>query len=79
MSHDSQDLNIFSYIARDSVTNVFRCNVFKAFKKVAEDFFFNSPFFTTHLNPVNLSIGTSNACRTHNWPSVRSLSSSESE
>lgn len=34
MSHDSQDLKIFSYIARDGASNVFRCNVFKSKKKV---------------------------------------------
>ncbi|KAL3308272.1 Carboxyl-terminal PDZ ligand of neuronal nitric oxide synthase protein [Cichlidogyrus casuarinus] len=34
VSHDSQDLKIFSYIARDSKTSIFRCNVFKAYKKV---------------------------------------------
>ena len=34
VSHDSQDLNIFSYIARDGASNVFKCNVFKANKKV---------------------------------------------
>ncbi|KAK8407741.1 hypothetical protein O3P69_002353 [Scylla paramamosain] len=33
VSHDSQDLKIFSYIARDAASNVFRCNVFKATKK----------------------------------------------
>ncbi|XP_039591996.1 carboxyl-terminal PDZ ligand of neuronal nitric oxide synthase protein-like [Polypterus senegalus] len=33
VSHDSQDLKIFSYIARDGATNVFRCNVFKSKKK----------------------------------------------
>lgn len=33
VSHDSQDLKIFSYIARDGSTNVFKCNVFKAYKK----------------------------------------------
>ncbi|XP_064648878.1 capon-like protein isoform X3 [Lineus longissimus] len=33
VSHDSQDLKIFSYIARDGTTNVFKCNVFKAYKK----------------------------------------------
>lgn len=36
MSHDSQDLKIFSYIARDGQSNVFRCNVFKSKKKVGE-------------------------------------------
>lgn len=36
VSHDSQDLKIFSFIARDSVSNAFRCNVFKAYKKVKE-------------------------------------------
>lgn len=34
MSHDSQDLKIFSYIARDGSSNSFRCNVFKSKKKV---------------------------------------------
>ena len=33
VSHDSQDLKIFSYIACDSGA-VFRCHVFKAYKKV---------------------------------------------
>lgn len=34
VSHDSQDLKIFSFIARDNTNNSFRCNVFKAYKKV---------------------------------------------
>lgn len=34
VSHDSQDLKIFSYIARDGASNTFRCNVFKSKKKV---------------------------------------------
>ncbi|KAM4641024.1 carboxyl-terminal PDZ ligand of neuronal nitric oxide synthase protein-like isoform 2-T2 [Discoglossus pictus] len=33
VSHDSQDLKIFSYIARDGPSNIFRCNVFKSKKK----------------------------------------------
>lgn len=33
VSHDSQDLKIFSYIARDGGSNVFKCNVFKSSKK----------------------------------------------
>ncbi|KAI5700896.1 hypothetical protein M8J75_003965 [Diaphorina citri] len=33
VSHDSQDLKIFSYIARDGSTNIFKCNVFKSSKK----------------------------------------------
>ncbi|XP_050312335.1 carboxyl-terminal PDZ ligand of neuronal nitric oxide synthase protein isoform X2 [Anthonomus grandis grandis] len=33
VSHDSQDLKIFSYIARDGSSNVFKCAVFKAHKK----------------------------------------------
>ena len=33
VSHDSQDLKIFSYIARESHSNVFKCSVFKASKK----------------------------------------------
>lgn len=35
VSHDSQDLKIFSYIARDASSNFFRCNVFKTTKKVS--------------------------------------------
>ncbi|KAM4552172.1 carboxyl-terminal PDZ ligand of neuronal nitric oxide synthase protein-like [Odontesthes bonariensis] len=33
VSHDAQDLKIFSYIARDGQTNIFRCNVFKSKRK----------------------------------------------
>ncbi|XP_048777066.2 carboxyl-terminal PDZ ligand of neuronal nitric oxide synthase protein-like isoform X2 [Ostrea edulis] len=33
VSHDSQDLKIWSYIARDGPTNCFKCSVFKANKK----------------------------------------------
>ncbi|KAF4519617.1 hypothetical protein B566_EDAN003784 [Ephemera danica] len=33
VSHDSQDLKIFSYIARDGASNGFKCNVFKSNKK----------------------------------------------
>ncbi|XP_030630663.1 carboxyl-terminal PDZ ligand of neuronal nitric oxide synthase protein [Chanos chanos] len=33
VSHDSQDLKIFSYIARDKKSSVFRCNVFKSKRK----------------------------------------------
>lgn len=36
VSHDSQDLKIFSYIARDGASNVFKCAVFKSNKKVRE-------------------------------------------
>ena len=38
VSHDSQDLKIFSYIARDGASNVFKCNVFKSNKKVSTYF-----------------------------------------
>lgn len=34
VSHDSQDLKIFSYITREVPSNIFKCNVFKAYKKV---------------------------------------------
>ncbi|XP_063373622.1 carboxyl-terminal PDZ ligand of neuronal nitric oxide synthase protein isoform X2 [Cydia amplana] len=33
VSHDSSDLKIFSYIARDGATNLFKCNVFKSNRK----------------------------------------------
>ncbi|CAH0546896.1 unnamed protein product [Brassicogethes aeneus] len=35
VSHDSQDMKIFSYIARDGSSNVFKCAVFKSSKKNA--------------------------------------------
>ncbi|KAK0390456.1 hypothetical protein QR680_019362 [Steinernema hermaphroditum] len=35
VSHDSQDLKIFSYIARDGPSNSFKCNVYKCSKKVS--------------------------------------------
>lgn len=35
VSHDAHDLKIFSYIARDGQSNVFRCNVFKSKRKVS--------------------------------------------
>ena len=35
VSHDSQDLKIFSYIARDGPDNTFKCYVFKAKKRVS--------------------------------------------
>uniref|UniRef100_A0A3Q3LWK2 Carboxyl-terminal PDZ ligand of neuronal nitric oxide synthase protein n=1 Tax=Labrus bergylta TaxID=56723 RepID=A0A3Q3LWK2_9LABR len=34
VSHDAQDLKIFSYIAREGQSNIFRCNVFKSKRKV---------------------------------------------
>ncbi|CAI8039048.1 Carboxyl-terminal PDZ ligand of neuronal nitric oxide synthase protein [Geodia barretti] len=33
VSHDSQDMKIFSYISRELPSSTFRCNVFKAYKK----------------------------------------------
>ncbi|ETN66259.1 c-terminal pdz ligand of neuronal nitric oxide synthase protein [Anopheles darlingi] len=35
VSHDSNDLKIFSYIARDGSSDVFKCCVFKTNKKVS--------------------------------------------
>lgn len=35
VSHDAQDLKIFSYIAREGESNIFRCNVFKSKRKVS--------------------------------------------
>lgn len=34
VSHDAQDLKIFSYIAREGQSSVFHCNVFKSKRKV---------------------------------------------
>lgn len=36
VSHDSSDLKIFSYIARDGSTDRFKCMVFKSNKKVRQ-------------------------------------------
>lgn len=38
VSHDSSDLKIFSYIARDGSTDTFKCAVFKSNKKVSDEF-----------------------------------------
>ena len=38
VSHDSHDLNIWSYISRDGNSSQFRCNVFKSRRKVGEGF-----------------------------------------
>ncbi|KAL2739723.1 carboxyl-terminal PDZ ligand of neuronal nitric oxide synthase protein isoform X1 [Vespula maculifrons] len=37
VSHDSHDLKIFSYIARDGSSNTFKCNVFKSSKKIKDE------------------------------------------
>lgn len=34
VSHDSQDLHVFSYVTREGIGNIFKCNVFKCSKKV---------------------------------------------
>ena len=39
VSHDSKDLKIFSYIARDGPDNTFKCYVFKAKKRVSLESF----------------------------------------
>jgi hypothetical protein len=65
VSHDSQDLKIFSYIARDGASNVFKCNVFKSNKKVSASSNYSqgcakcrtgSVFLSTVLSPVR-SVG----------------------
>jgi len=61
VSHDSQDLKIFSYIACDSST-VFRCHVFKAYKKVNRDGFTHS-----QLTDINMH-QQQNADRFENKP-----------
>ena len=38
VSHDSSDLKIFSYIARDGNSDRFKCMVFKSNKKVRKNF-----------------------------------------
>lgn len=34
VAHDSQDPQIFSYVARDGASNTFKCNVFKCAEQV---------------------------------------------
>ncbi|TMS09345.1 Carboxyl-terminal PDZ ligand of neuronal nitric oxide synthase protein [Larimichthys crocea] len=52
VSHDAQDLKIFSYIARDGQSNNFRCNVFKSKRKqhTPQAIFFLSPSLI-NINP----------------------------
>lgn len=45
VSHDAQDLKIFSYIARDGQSNIFRCNVFKSKRKVRFSLYFKLSLF----------------------------------
>lgn len=44
VSHDSSDLKIFSYIARDGSTDTFKCSVFKSNKKVSHNLKKNNYF-----------------------------------
>lgn len=55
VSHDSQDLKIFSYIARDASSNFFRCNVFKTTKKVSNPFAIrlSFTFFSPDIPPMD--------------------------
>ena len=46
VSHDSQDLKIWSYIARDGPSNIFKCNVFKSYKKVCRHANFSAQNFS---------------------------------
>ncbi|CAK5086889.1 unnamed protein product [Meloidogyne enterolobii] len=39
VAHDSYDLQIFCYVARDGASNSFKCNVFKCPDKVSFEFF----------------------------------------
>ncbi|CAK5088155.1 unnamed protein product [Meloidogyne enterolobii] len=41
VAHDSYDLQIFCYVARDGASNSFKCNVFKCPDKVSFEFYFN--------------------------------------
>lgn len=53
VSHDSSDLKIFSYIARDGSTDTFKCAVFKSNKKVSlvavplDQLFYSITFYAT--------------------------------
>lgn len=58
VSHDSQDLKIFSYIARDSSSNSFRCNVFKSKKKVQIQLCSNTHSEDALKNKLNLFLKT---------------------
>nr|CAH7724066.1 unnamed protein product [Callosobruchus chinensis] len=52
VSHDSQDLKIFSYIARDGASNVFKCAVFKSNKKVSDPLTYSTTFFKHAIQGV---------------------------
>ncbi|TNN76840.1 Carboxyl-terminal PDZ ligand of neuronal nitric oxide synthase protein [Liparis tanakae] len=54
VSHDSQDLKIFSYIARDGQSNVFRCNVFKSKKKAIQKIS-SSPVGSSDYNSTSMA------------------------
>lgn len=63
VSHDSNDLKIFSYIARDGSTDTFKCSVFKSNRKVSfnpstpPDFFMLfEPFAPVHWVFVHLGL-----------------------
>jgi hypothetical protein len=59
VSHDSQDLKIFSYIARDGSSNVFKCNVFKSNKKVSESMPLSA--YSSHCQ-LKTGLGVENGC-----------------
>lgn len=46
-------MKIFSYIARDGSTNVFKCNVFKANKKVRTIDFIKIYYFIIYTKNLN--------------------------
>lgn len=58
VSHDSSDLKIFSYIARDLDTDCFRCNVFKSNKKVSKVFIYHTEYlvFCNSYLPLEIKI-----------------------
>ena len=78
VSHDSQDLKIFSFIVRDYNNNAFRCHVFKESRKVQccvrrrrTSISFS---WSISVLKMDLFLERSHAHCSHHWPSIRSLS-----
>lgn len=76
VSHDSHDLKIFSYIARDGSSNTFKCNVFKSSKKVSYNSstlcntfvsLLISPSFPHRAHKSSIRLGVTNWYLFGNW------------
>ncbi|KAI4503815.1 hypothetical protein M0802_001218 [Mischocyttarus mexicanus] len=69
VSHDSHDLKIFSYIARDGSSNTFKCNVFKSSKKMLKNWTKNT-IANVNVNSTTLANPISGANLSQNHSTV---------